>query len=339
MLGDVDGLGRRRARLRHGVLLGVARAARRAAGRRRPRRRRSSRPRGGCRRSSGSSSRSSRRAREDVPLPDASFDLAVLRVRRVDLGRSRTAGSPRRRGCCGRAAGSSSSRTRRSSMLCATTRRRDRRDAAAAAARHAPDRVAGRRTRSSSTSATATGSTCCARNGFEVERLIELHAPEDARRAVLRLRDRRLGAKWPAEEIWEAREDGCEAPRLAPPLAPRVDLAAAARDPRAARDPVRGRRARYEETMPGADPVEHARAGKARSVDARPATGPCSASTRRSSATARVLGKPADAGRGAEHARALSRAGRTRSSRASACSRPAWEELQPRDDARRRSAR
>ena len=36
------------------------------------------------------------------------------------------------------------------------------------------------RTASSSTSATATGSTSCTRAGFEVERLVELYAPDDA---------------------------------------------------------------------------------------------------------------------------------------------------------------
>ncbi len=45
--------------------------------------------------------------------------------------------------------------------------------------------------------------------------------------------------KWPCEEIWV----GAEAPLSCAAACPRVDLAAAARDPRAAPDPVRGRRA------------------------------------------------------------------------------------------------
>ena len=47
---------------------------------------------------------------EDVPLPDASFDLAVSEYG-ASIWCDPTSGSPRRRGCSGRAASSSSSST------------------------------------------------------------------------------------------------------------------------------------------------------------------------------------------------------------------------------------
>ena len=60
---------------------------------------------------------------------------------------------------------------------------------------------------SSSTSPTASGSTCCARNGFEVERLLELHAPEsDATHAYYAYVTAEWARQWPAEEIWVARK-------------------------------------------------------------------------------------------------------------------------------------
>ena len=102
-------------------------------------------------------------------------------------GSTRTAGSPRRRGCCGPAAGSSSCATRRSSSSARPDEGAGRRAARASAVRDAPLRVAGRRA-SSSTSAHGEWIDLLRANGFEVERLIELQAPADARDAhVLRL--------------------------------------------------------------------------------------------------------------------------------------------------------
>ena len=72
-------------------------------------------------------------------------------------------------------------------------------------------------------------------NGFEIEDLIEIQAPPDARtHKHYDFVTAEWGRKWPAEEIWKvgsARPD------------PGVDLAAAARDSRAAADSFRGRRA------------------------------------------------------------------------------------------------
>ena len=96
---------RRRARLRHRVLLGEARAPRRARRSASTRRPRNSRPRAGCRRRPGSSSRSSRRPAEDVPLPDArSTSRSPSTARRS--GPTRRNGSPRPRGCFVPAGGS-----------------------------------------------------------------------------------------------------------------------------------------------------------------------------------------------------------------------------------------
>ena len=98
------GLGRRRARLRHGVFL--ARLAKRGArpvgsttaGTARDRAAHAGRP---------ASEFPLVEAAEDVPLPDKSFDLAFSITARRS-GPTRSSGSLRRRGCCGRVAGSSS---------------------------------------------------------------------------------------------------------------------------------------------------------------------------------------------------------------------------------------
>ena len=117
-LPDVAGQGRDRARLRHRVLLRVARPARCASGRRRRRHRRSSRPRGRCSARPGSSSRSSRRTpRRSRSRTRRSTSSSPSTARRS--GATRTSGSPRRPACFDQRASSSSCATRRSPMLCA----------------------------------------------------------------------------------------------------------------------------------------------------------------------------------------------------------------------------
>ena len=97
--------------------------------------------------------------------------------------------------------------------------------------------------------------------GFEVEDLIEVQAPAEATaHPYYSYVPPEWGRRWPAEEIWVARKQRVSRAR------PRLDLAAAARDPDPARDPVRDRRPGLRGARPDGDPLDHA-AGKARSVD------------------------------------------------------------------------
>ena len=65
------------------------------------------------------------------------------------------------------------------------------------------------RTRSSSISLTATGSSCYARTDFEVERLAELYAPPAAKtHSYYKYVTAEWARKWPVEEIWAARKGG-----------------------------------------------------------------------------------------------------------------------------------
>ena len=156
-------------------------------------------------------------------------------------------------------------------------------------------------------------------NGFEVERFVELYAPDDAARTLLRLRLAQWAGKWPAEELWLARKR--EPARAA--AAARVDVAPAPRDPPPAADPVRRRRAGLRGARPAdADPVEHAR-GKARSVAAgrRPVLGVDTTVA----LDGRVHPKPASAEDAAEMLDALG--GKTHEVISGLCLRtPAWEE-------------
>ena len=60
-------------------------------------------------------------------------------------------------------------------------------------------------TRSSSSSATATGSACCARTASSIEELHELYAPEYAIDHEYYHSNAEWSKKWPCEEIWRAR--------------------------------------------------------------------------------------------------------------------------------------
>ena len=149
--------------------------------------RRSSRPRAGCRRSSASSSRSSRRSAEDVPLPDASFDLVLSDYGALDLGR------PVPVGARGRAAAPARrpARLLRNSTLVILCQPAD--DAAHGAARprrsrHAPDRV-GRHGEVEFNLAHGDWIDSLRANGFDVEpdRALRARRRRDAR--LLRVRD------------------------------------------------------------------------------------------------------------------------------------------------------
>ena len=213
-------------------------------------------------------------------------------------GATRSGGSRRRRGCSVPAASSSSSATRPLSMLCAPDDRTGRRTSAAAPAVRRPRAGwSGRaRTVSSSTSAHGDWLAFLRENGFEVEALHELRAPEDAQRSRATTSSSAPSGRGSGRPRTSGTPvSGRERPAGTAARA-RVDVAAAARDPRAARHSVRRRRARATRRSSVIDPAqtvrEHA-AGKARSV-AGAARRP--GARRRHggrSATDAVLGKPA----------------------------------------------
>ena len=133
---------------------------------------------------------------ESVPLPDASFDLALS-----EYGASLWA-DPERWVAGGGAAAASRRPARVPHELGARVPLRARRRAPSREQLQRPQfgmrriQWPGEAAASSSTCRTASGSGCCARNGFEVEALHELRPREDAVDAgLLRLRHRRLGAQ------------------------------------------------------------------------------------------------------------------------------------------------
>ena len=130
-----------------------------------------------------------------------------LRVRRVDLGRSVPL-DPR-----GGAAAPAGRRARlprqRHALDPVHAGRGDPADdeLRAAVLRHAPLRVGRTTARSSSTSATATGSGCCARTASRSLDLIEIQAPAGRGPAPVRgCRQPEWARRWPSEEIWRARK-------------------------------------------------------------------------------------------------------------------------------------
>ena len=270
---------------------------------------------------------------EDVPLPDAIFDLAVSEYG-ASIWATRTSGSPRRRGCSGPAASSSSSSTGRSLMLCSPDDEVEPPGTRAAppVLRHAPVRVGRRRRRSSSTSATATGSGCSARTASRSSTSIEIQAPPRARRHRYDALHRRSGReRWPAEEIWVR----AQARRERPP-APPLLLASTSPQRRAILEqlgiPFEVVAPDYEEhDPPDADPVAlvpraRARARPARSTagDGRPVLGVDTTVV----CDGRVFGKPAgpeDAEEMLERARRPHARGRLR---ASACARRAGRSVE-----------
>ena len=145
--------------------------------------------------------------------------------------------------------------------------------------------------------------------GFEVERLIELYAPDDAADArVLRHRDRRLGA----EVAGRGAMGSAQARLILASTSPQRR-----RDPRAARDPVRGRRARP--TSRTIRPTPSRPSSSARTRRARPARSTPTGQVTLGVDTAvvldgRVYGKPTDRERRGTDARTSSPGGRTRSS-------------------------
>ena len=311
--------GRRRARLRHRVLLGVAGAARRAAGRRRRHAGPARRRRGAMQAEFGLEFPLVEASAEDVPLPDASFDLAVSEYGasiwcdpdrwipeaarllrpggRLVFLRNCTLVDPllARRGA-GRRSGSSGPQRGIGRIewpgetgveFHLAARRLD------------PPPARERASRSSD--------------------LIELQAPEDAETTTTTTSSGRVGAA-----VAGRGDLGRAQARVTPPARPRVHLAAAPRDPRAAGDPVRRRCARLRGARPPA-PIRSSspRARRREGALGRRAPGErrCSASTRGPPRRDR-LGKPRRRDRRRADARS-SRGERTRSSPASACARRA----------------
>ena len=310
--------GRRRARLRHRVLLGLAGEARRARRRRRPdtgaardgaadaaRRRARVRARGGDRRGRAAARRVVRHR--------------TLRVRRGDLVPTRTAGFPRRRAASARRR----ARLPRNStllMLCAT----------------------GRRSASSSTlqrpTSACTGSSGASDDGVEFQlasRRVDAPAPRERLRAVEARRD-------PAPRSGDAGYYDVRARRLGAAVAVRGDLGSAQERERpppplllASTSPQRRAILEqlgipfdvvapdYEEQSRRRPGLEHA-AGKARSVDG--GGGPCSASTRPSSLRRRACSaSPRTRATRSGCSRQLS--GRQHAVVSGLCLRtPAWEE-------------
>ena len=240
---------------------------------------------------------------EAVPLPDDAFDLVLS-----EYGASIWA-DPYRVDSRGGAAPARPAgvlvflRNSTLSILCSPDVGPDRRAARAAAVRHAPVRLARGRRRHRVPSRARRLGPAAAR-----ERLRDPRPDRDpgARRRgdarVLRLRSRRSG-----RSSGRARRSGSRARRRCveraarAAAAARVDVAAAARDPRsswgsrstssrrATRSTIRRRRTRPSSCA-------STRAGRRSRSRARPTAGPCSASTRRSCSAAASTRKPANAG-------------------------------------------
>ena len=162
-------------------------------------------------------------------LPGCELRPRALGIRRVDLGRSvpvdprgGAVAPPRRPG-------------RLPLQLAARRpllggRRRSDGNAAAPALRDAPLRV-GRRGRRRVPPAARRWIELLRANGFEVERLIEVQAPPDAEtHEFYAYVTAEWARQWPAEDIWVARKT--RERRTGTAARPRVDVAAAARDPR-----------------------------------------------------------------------------------------------------------
>ncbi len=166
-------------------------------------------------------------------------------------------------------------------------------------------------------------------HGFEVEGLIELRT-RGTTRGRYDLFTRRVGRALARRGDVEGAQAGVSARRAAAPA--RLDLAAAARDPRAARAPVRGRRAATTRSTTRPTPTRSSscastRAGKARSVAAEAGGRPVLGVDTTVVCGGRVYGKAADAARRRRRccARARRRDARGRL-RPLPASPPEWEE-------------
>ena len=216
-------------------------------------------------------------------------------------------------------ASSSSSGTRRWMILCAPDEGKVGDRALAAPVRAAPATSGRTRTRGSSSSFPhGEWIRLLRENGFEIEALHELQAPRRRRRTPTTTSSRPSG-----RGSGPPRRSGRRASARERPARAVILLASISPQRRAILEQLgfrstSSRRATRSAFDGGDPPLEHA-AGKARSVDG--GGGRCSASTRRSSSTARLLGKPADAA--AAGAMLDGSSGRrTRSSPGSACGRP-----------------
>ena len=332
------GQGCARARVRHGLRLGLARAARGTADRDRRLRRAA---RDGAALPAGVRARVPARARERRVAAARGRVLRPgrLGVRREHLGRSVPLD---RRGGARPAPGRPASccwSTATVLVLClpeldadlpAGTR------VPAAVLRHAPLRVAGRQRGRLPPRLRRLDPPASATTASRSRSWSSCRATRMRRRAAHDLFTPAWARSWPAEEIWKARKVGVSVPP-APPLL----LASTSPQRRAILEqlgiPFDVVAPRYEEDdPPDADPLElvlaHAR-GKAR-VRGRRGRRPAGARRRHdaSGATAGVYGKPADAEDAATMLDAPRRPHARASSRASACSRPAGRRSTSRDD-------
>ncbi len=211
--------GRDRARLRDGLLRGLARKARRA---RDGRRHHAGAARDGSadERGNGDRDRVDRGERGGRAASRTSRSTSRSPNTARRSGATRTSGSRRRRGCSGRAASSSSSATRRSAILLLAddAGRKGRRAARAAAVRHASVRLGGRGRGRRLPSLARRDAAALARTGFEVEGLWEIQASESAEdHALLRLRLGRVGAQVAGRGDLEGPQARVSAPP-APPI-------------------------------------------------------------------------------------------------------------------------
>ena len=317
------GEGRRRARLRHGVHLRVARAAGRAAGRRRSHARAARDGAGAAGASTGSSSRCVEASAEDVPLPAASFDLAVS-----EYGASIWADPYRWI--------PEAARLLRPGRRARLPRERDALGALLARRGGAADRRARRPYFGMHRFEWPDDGSVefhlgygewirlLRENGFEVLDLVEIQAPEGAepsRFPGLPLPD--WARRWPSEEIWRARKR-----RVSVSPAPPLLLASTSPQRRAIleqlRIPFEVVAPRYEEPAGRRSGRARAREGAVGRGRGRRATG----ARRRHGRAARraVVREAGERGRGGGDAGGARRARRTRSCRGSALVTPGWEE-------------
>ena len=167
-------------------------------------------------------------------------------------------------------------------------------------------------------------------NGFEIEALIEVQPPRRSGVDVSHGVTERVGAAWPMEEIWKARKRGVSVPP-APPLLLASTLAAAPRDPRAARHSVRRRRPALRGARSAGRGSRRARArarARARRARSRRGRRPAGARRRHDGRLRRTRSRQAGAAARTRPRCSTRSAGATHEVVSGLCLvTPAWEEL------------